>query len=130
LGHAIDEIELDGDLILVGTYIASNMHTFKGADGKLHEIQLTDSAVQENLWQGCCGLLLKKGPTAWVDDEAAGIKWYGRNYNVGDWVILKYSDATEMHLFGVSVRFLYCGSVKGKISDPRYISEKPHPALR
>jgi co-chaperonin GroES (HSP10) len=51
-------------------------------------IILTDKAVAEDLWQGKVFLVLKMGPTAFVDEN--GEKF--RDIKEGDWVVGRSSD--------------------------------------
>lgn len=121
VGSAINDIQVFGAQLLVGTYIKSE----KTAGG----ILLPDSVKQEDLWQGNLGLVLKKGPWAFQDDERLNIDWKGQDVEVGDWVILRYSDALEMHLNGVSVRLIDDRDIRGVVSRPEILASKPIAAL-
>ena len=96
LGSALDHIEPMGSLLLVGTYIAPD----RSAGG----ILFSDRSQEEDLYLGCMGLVLKKGPTCFVDD-ALNV-FHGQSVEIGSWVLFRYSSAWEAHLNGVSVRFV------------------------
>lgn len=57
-------------------------------------IILADSTRDEDRWQGKCGLLLKLGPMAFVNDE--GYKF--RDIEVGTWVVFRPSDGWPLTL--------------------------------
>lgn len=118
VGPAVNELEPFGAQILVGTYIEPTKT--KGG------ILLTQKSVQESLYQGCLGLVLKKGPWAFQDDAELGVHWKGQTVDVGDWVVFKYSDAWEQHLNGVSVRFVDDRDIRGRVTDPTVLTSRPN----
>lgn len=110
-------IDLVGDLsgirvmnnqLLVGTYIESDK-----TEGGIWKPQKT---VEESRYQGKTGLVLKKGPFAFVDD--ASVKFHGQDVKEGEWVLFRFADAWETFLRGVSVRFIYDTDVKAIVDDP------------
>lgn len=117
IGSAIDEIEVFGAQLLVATYIEPD----KTAGG----IWKPQSSVQESLYQGSIGLVLKKGPWAFQNDANLNIDWKGQDANVGDWVLFRYSSAWEQHLNGVSVRFVDDRDIKALVSSPALLTSKP-----
>lgn len=119
LGSAIDKIEPAGSLLLVGTYIAPD----RSAGG----ILFSDRTMDEDLYQGSVGLVLKKGPTAFVDD-ALNV-FHGYSVDINEWVLFRYSSAWELHLAGVSVRFVSDTEIKGTVEHPGLISSRPLAAL-
>lgn len=121
LGPAINEIDVFGARVLVGTYIEPE----RTAGG----IFKPEKTVQESLYQGSCGLVLKKGPWAFQDDPDLNIYWKGQSVDIGDWVVFRFSDAWEIHINGVSVRMVDDRDIRGRIADPRLLSSKPIRAL-
>lgn len=121
LGSSLNDIEIFGAQILVGTYIEPE----KTSGG----IFRPQSSIQESLYQGSIGLVLKKGPWAFQNDERLQIDWKGQNVDVGDWVVFRYSSAWEQHLNGVSVRFVDDRDIKAVISSPSLLTSKPIAAL-
>lgn len=121
VGKAIDHIHVFGAQLLVGTYIEPE----KTAGG----IYRPQTSVQEALWQGSIGLVLKKGPWAFQNDEALGVDWKSQNVEVGQWVVFRYSSSWEQHLNGVSVRFVDDRDIKGIIDNPEWLTSKPIGAL-
>jgi co-chaperonin GroES (HSP10) len=59
-------------------------------------ILITNKIRDEDKWQGKVGLVLKTGPSAFVDDEG---KWFkGMNVKVNDWLFCRPSDGWNMTL--------------------------------
>jgi len=104
-------IEVLHNQLLVGTYIESE----KTAGG----IIKPDKTIGESRYQGKVGLVLKKGPQAFVDDTS--VKFHGQKAEVGDWILFRFADAWEIFILGVSVRFLFDTDVKAIVSDPSII---------
>ncbi len=118
VGRFVNDVEPFGAQLLVGTYIEPTIT--KGG------IFVPDRSIQESLYQGCLGLVLKKGPWAFQDDEQLNIHWKGQDVDVGDWVVFRYSDAWEQHLNGVSVRFVDDRDIRGRVSDPTVLTSRPN----
>jgi len=109
MAHAIDPAEelkqKVGDLsgievlhnqILVAVYIRPD----RTASG----LYLADKTRDEDRYQGKAGLVLKKGPLAFVDDDTN--KFHGQNVEVGDWVFYRVSDGFPLMLNGTLCRLL------------------------
>jgi co-chaperonin GroES (HSP10) len=80
------DVEVFGNDILVALYIRPQ----KTKSG----IILADSTRDEDRWQGKAGLVLKLGPTAYVDDDGNTF----RDLKVGDWVVFRPSDGWPVTL--------------------------------
>jgi len=104
----ISKIEVLHNQILVGVYIRPEKT--KGG------ILLTSQTRDEDRYQGKAGLVLKKGPLAFVDDD--NNKFHGQNVDVGDWVFYRVSDGFPLVLNGTLCRLLEEVHVKGKIPSP------------
>jgi len=76
----LDGIEVFGADILLAVY----QRPSKTSSG----IILTDRYRDEDKWQGKTHLVLKMGPTAFIDDEGKQF----RDIKAGDWVVLRPSD--------------------------------------
>lgn len=101
-------VDLFHNQVLVATYMRPN----KTAGG----IILTDKTTTEDKYQGKVGLVLKKGPAAFKDDER--FKFYGVDVEVGDWVFYRAADGQQMALNGEHVRILEDTRVRGKVKQP------------
>ena len=104
----ISKIEVMHNQILVGVYIRPEKT--KGG------ILLTSQTRDEDRYQGKAGLVLKKGPLAFVDDD--NNKFHGQNVDIGDWVFYRVSDGFPLVLNGTLCRLLEEVHVKGKIPSP------------
>ena len=103
----ISKIEVLHNQILVGGYIRPE---------KTKGILLTSQTRDEDRYQGKAGLVLKKGPLAFVDDD--NNKFHGQNVDIGDWVFYRVSDGFPLVLNGTLCRLLEEVHVKGKIPSP------------
>lgn len=107
------------NLVLVGTYVRSDVT--KGG------IYLGgDRTRAEDRFQGKIGLVLKVGPTAFVDTPH--VKFGGKTVKAGDWVMYKPSDAHEFffvddksRLDGSSARLIEDTLILARVSDPESI---------
>lgn len=97
--------------ILVGIW----MRPEKTAGG----IILTEKTVEEDKWQGKVGLVMAKGPLAFINDGAND--FHGQDVEVGDWVIYRVSDGFSIDINGTHCRLLEDVHIKGRVSDPTVI---------
>ena len=107
----ISTLEIFNNQILVAVYLRPQ----KTKSG----IILTDNIRNEDKYQSKIGLIVKKGPEAFVDETGSWFK--GLNIDVGDWVIFRPSDAWQMDVNGVTCRILEDTLVKGRVVNPDMI---------
>jgi co-chaperonin GroES (HSP10) len=104
----ISDIEIFNNQILVGIYFRPT----KTAGG----IHLPDQVRAEDRFQGKVGLVLKKGPAAFVDETG---KWFqGMDVDIGDWIVLRPSDGWAINIYGVECRLVEDTSVRVRIPAP------------
>ena len=84
----LSEFEIPLNKVLIGIY----MRPSKTKGG----IELPDNYRDEDFFQGKAGLVLKKGPLAFQDDDV--IKFNGFNPDVGDWVAFKPSNGLKIDI--------------------------------
>jgi len=101
-------VELFHNQVLVATYKRPE----KTAGG----IFLTDGTRKEDEYQGKVGLVLKKGPMAFVDDRS--ISFHGQNVEVGDWVAYRHSDGWALNVNGTHCRVIEDSHVRARIDNP------------
>ena len=87
-------------------------------------IILADTTRSEDRWQSKCFLVLKLGPTAYMDDDGNRF----RDIKEGDWVVARCSDGWEVTLNTlktgiskedtVSCRIFSDASVRMRVTDP------------
>jgi len=79
-------------------------------------IYLTDGTRKEDEYQGKVGLVVKKGPIAFVDD--ANTSFFEQNVNVGDWVVFRPSDGWSLNVNGVLCRMLQDTQIRLVVDTP------------
>lgn len=104
----LSKVEIMHNQILVAVYIRPE----RTASG----LYLADKTRDEDRFQGKAGLVLKKGPLAFVDDDAN--KFHGQDVNIGDWVFYRVSDGFPVNINGQLCRLLEEVHIKGKIPSP------------
>jgi co-chaperonin GroES (HSP10) len=118
----LEGVEIFGADVMVAIYERPN----KTKSG----IILTDTTTGEDLHQGKIGLIVKKGPLAWVDDDNVTFRDEDR-CDVGDWVFFRPSDgwrATLNTMRGalskdnlVNLRIVKDTAIRGRVSHPDFI---------
>lgn len=104
----LDGIEIYNNQVLLAVY----MRPTKTKTG----IILTDQYVGEDLYQSKVGLVLMKGPSAFVEDTP---RWFKNvDVNEGDWVIFRPSDGWQLSVNGVNCRIMDDIHIRGKIAMP------------
>ena len=63
-------------------------------------IALPERIRKEDVYQGKVGIVLKKGPLAFVDDDRN--KFAGKDVNPGDWIAFRAQDGWTLDLQGVT----------------------------
>lgn len=107
-------IHLMADMVLLGTYIRPE----KTAGGIIRP----NSNVEEDVFQGKVGLVLKLGPDAFEDTPDYTFNFGpGGKPKVGDWVVFKVGDAWSLGLKGYPCRYIRDVAIKLKVDDPTVI---------
>lgn len=106
----ISDLELTGVQVLVGTYIRPK----KTSGG----IILTDKMLDEDLYQGKTGLVLKVGPGAFVDGDNADTKFNGFIVKPGEWIFYGVQDGLSLNINGHHCRIVEDVHVRGRIPHP------------
>ncbi len=107
----LDGIEIFGDMVLLAIYIRPE----KTKGGILRP----QSNVEEDIWQGKVGLVLKWGPDAFVDPESGNL--YDQVAQEGDWCVFKVGDAWSMTIQGVACRLVRDVNIRMKVKDPQAV---------
>ena len=83
-------------------------------------IYLPDSVskdeLEEYFWQGKVGMIVAKGPQAYVDDDS--VKFHGTANEIGDWVWFRPSDGVACEVNGVFCRILSERDIVGRLPHP------------
>lgn len=107
----LDNVAVFFNHILVATYVRSE----KTAGGIIRP----DRNKDEDVYQGKVGLVLKKGPMAFLDD--AETDYLGQNVNPNDWVVYRVGDGFDLTIRGVACRMLADRNIKLRIPDPEIV---------
>lgn len=108
LGKSLDDVTVFGNYILLGVYERPE----KTASG----IFITGQTRSEDKHQGKAGLVLKKGPMAFVSD--ANYDFKGQDVAVGEWVSIWVSDGRALYVNGQLCRLVEDQHVRLKVSAP------------
>ena len=115
VGNLISHVSVGHNRILVATYVQPEQ-TQGG-------IYLPDKSLIEDRFQGKVGLVLAKGPLAFVDDGV--VKFGGFDANIGEWVIYQPANGIEMFLGdssgGTPCRWVEDTNVLGKTTNPAVV---------
>lgn len=84
----LDDIQIFNNQVLVAVYIRPEK-----TEGGLFTAEVSKT---EDRYQSKVGLILKKGPSAFIDHN--GVWFQGANIEVGDWVVYRQSDGWALEL--------------------------------
>lgn len=94
--------------ILVAIYVRPNIT----AGGILRP----DENIKEDEYQGKVGLVVKLGPTAFVDTDDE--EFHGQSLSVGDWVVFRTGDGWQLNIRDTACRILNDRTVRMRIKNP------------
>lgn len=104
----VSKVEIFNNQLLVAVYLRPE----KTKSG----IYMPDSHRDEDRHQSKVGLVLKKGPNAFVDDTNVWFK--DVNVEIGDWIVFRPSDGWQITVNGALCRILDDTYIKGRIDQP------------
>jgi len=104
----ISPFEIFNNQILVAVYI----RPIKTKSG----LYLPDQSREEDKVQGKVGLVVKKGPAAFVDETS---EWYKDiSVELHDWVVFRPSDGWSITVNNVLCRIIDDTAIRGKVDMP------------
>ncbi len=74
------------------------------------------SNVQEDEYQGKVGLVVKIGPTAFLDSDDETFQ--GQNVQIGDWVVFRVGDGWQLTIRDTACRILTDRTIRMRIKTP------------
>lgn len=104
----LSSFELFGNQVLIGIY--------KRPEKTKSGLYLADSTRQEDEYQGKAGLVLAKGPSAFVSDAHYDFK--GQSVKEGDWVAVFVSDGRKIMIGSQLCRIIEDQYIRLKIPAP------------
>lgn len=111
IGIYLDDVTLSADKLLVATYRQPEK-----TEGGLY---LTESALEEDKFQGAAGLVLKIGAAAFKDD--AKTSFAGFKVEPLDWVTFRPVHGSAREIAGIHCRFLQDLHIDAIIKDPTLV---------
>lgn len=106
-------VRIMGNRILVGIYIEPSRR------GNLY---LAKKTLEESVYQGTVGLVLKKGSQAFKDDPDNKVRFHGEDVNVGDYVAFRSGDAKRCQINGTDCRFVEDVLIDMVVTDPNIVT--------
>lgn len=104
----LKDIELFNNQVLCAIYVRP--------EKTLGGIIIPEQNRAEDKIQGKVGLVVRKGPTAFVDDTD---KWFsGIDVKLNDWVVFRASDGWSITVNKVLCRIVDDTDVRGRVSHP------------
>jgi hypothetical protein len=82
---------------------------------------LSEKTHDETPWQGKVGLVIAKGPLAFVDCPEAAVFFLGQNVEIGDWLQYDIHDPRHFTVNRVHCRLVKDVHVIAKVEDPRMV---------
>ena len=79
-------------------------------------IFMPDKVVEEDRWQGNCGMVIALGKGAFKDDGVA--KFHGDGLKIGDWVMYVAADGVSLFINEVPCRLFQDTRILMKVTDP------------
>lgn len=113
LKSAVSQIDILHGKVLVALYIAPEK-----TKGGLYR---TNNDIKEDVWQGMVGLVMKKGPIAFVDDDHN--KFGDVKLKDGeDWVAFTPGDGRRIQINGVDCRIIEDTQIMMRVADPELVT--------
>lgn len=99
------------DNVLVGTFIRNE----KTGGGIIQP----KSVIEEDIWQGKVGLVLKAGPLAFAEWEAPEDR--GEAAQIGSWIVYAIKDGWGLELNGTPCRLIPYERIRMRITTPTLV---------
>jgi co-chaperonin GroES (HSP10) len=75
-----------------------------------------DTNIKEDEYQGKVGLVVKKGPSAFL--SGGGEDFMGQDVNEGDWVVFRTGDGWQLTIRDTACRILTDRTIRMRIKNP------------
>ena len=105
---SIDDIDVFNNQVLLAVYLRPE----KTASG----IYLTGNTRDEDKFQSKVGVILKMGPTAFLDET--GVWFNDAHIHEGDWVVYRASDGWPVTVNKVLCRLMDDTAIKARVQHP------------
>jgi hypothetical protein len=113
----ISDLKLFHNAIMVAVYIRPTTMKLKGG----HSLIMPDKVQDEDRYQGKIGLVVAKGPIAFLDDDRT--QFHGQDVEIGEWVVFRPSDGFQLTLVrpgqeAVLCRLLVEADIRARVTQP------------
>ncbi len=112
----MSKTRLDTNNILIATYFAPEVTKIKGPGNTMIDFVIPKSVSAESKWQSRVGLLIAKGPLAWVSDDR--VNFGGTTHEIGAWVCFDRQDGRQVAGHRIHCRRLLDVNVWCETDDP------------
>ena len=112
----LDNIEVFHNWVITATYYMPDSLPVRGSDKRLI---IPDKVHDEALWQGKVGLVIAKGPLAFVSDGSVDFK--DQKIEVGDWVVYDIIEGRQFTIDRIHCRRLKDTQIVMRVKDPRMV---------
>ena len=104
----LSTVEVFNSQVLVAIYIKPEQT--KGG------VFIPGKTRDEDIWQGKVGLVIKKGPTAFIENEE---RWFKDvKVDLHDWIVARSSEGWSLKVHDVHCRLIDDVNIRGKVSHP------------
>ena len=122
----LEQHEILGNRLVVAIFKTSKIKEIQTASGDIVKFELPDEFIQEDVWQGVTGMVVQKGPGAFVDSDKW--KFHGQSADIGDWVTFQPAN-TILQKFGtvydgIEVRVIQDCYLIAKVAGPHVMEER------
>ncbi len=90
--------------------------TFRQQEKTAGGLYVTDRHIDEDQYQGICGLVLKIGPMSFIDDGR--VKFGGFKVEEWQWIIYRPDNSDATSLRGLHCRFIEDVNIISVVDDP------------
>ena len=112
----LTKIAVMSNRVLVAIFIAPE----KTKGGLIRATQ----TIKEDVYQGCVGLVVKLGKTAFRDEPQTHTYFHEQRVKIGDWVLFRPGDGKRVQINGVDCRLIEDVLIDGVLEDPEIITHK------
>jgi len=113
----MDNAEYGHNYVVSATYYLPAFEILPGG----HKWIRAQTTHDEALWQGKVGLVVAKGPLAFVDCPELGVFFKGFNINIGEWVQYDIHDPRQFTIQRIHCRLLKDVHCIAKLKDPKLV---------
>ena len=104
----LSDVELFGNWVLLGVY--------EQPEQMASGLYVSDQTRKEAEHQGKAGLVLKKGPHAFVSDD--NYDFMGLDVSPGEWAVMFVTDGRKIKIRGVLCRLVQDQHIRMRVSSP------------